>query len=117
MSKLSHNPQSYVNGYISMMRNMILLSSVGLVILNSKYIVISFFIFIFSFTYGIKSAYDFNKYLVYLESLELEEPYSFQVSQWKQWIHLTYIYLIILLIIIFFIVIKQKNIKDFLMGN
>ena len=60
MSKITHSPVSYDNGYISMMRNMILSSSIGLVILNSKYIIISFFIFIFSFTYGIKRAFDFT---------------------------------------------------------
>tara|TARA_B100001094_G_C18091849_1_gene750832 strand:- start:490 stop:843 length:354 start_codon:yes stop_codon:yes gene_type:complete len=117
MSKLSHNPQSYVNGYISMMRNMILLSSVGLVIVNSKYRIISLFVFLFSFTYGIKSAYDFNKYVEYLKTLELENPLKFQVNQWKQWVYMTYIYLIIILIIVFYFVIKQKNIRDFFMGK
>jgi len=117
MSKLSHNPQSYVNGYISMMRNMILSSSIGLIILNSKYRIISFFVFIFSLLYGLKSAIDFNKYLNYLETQKLKKPFEFQVKQWKQWIYMTYIYLVILCIIIFFVVIKQKNIKDFFMGK
>ena len=106
MTNLSHNPQSYVNGYISMMRNMILSSSVGLVVLNTKYRLISFFIFLFSISYGIKSSFDFNKYLNYLNTLDLEDPYKFSVKQWTFWIYFSYFYIIVLIFIILYLVIK-----------
>ena len=114
---LSHNPQSYVNGYISMMRNMILTSSVGLGAMSfsnsfKKYEkivkILAFIIFTYSIVYGIKAAIDFNEYINYMEKRnDIEDPYKFQLKQWKQWVILTYVYISIVTMICLLILFRK----------
>jgi hypothetical protein len=120
MIKLSHNPATFLNGYISMMRNVFLTSSVALgtlgYSLKSKYFsgysvkIVSLVIIVYSISYGLKSATDFNDYLTWMEKNkeQLEEPYRFQIPQWKGWITLTYVYVSLLIIVCLFLLYKLR---------
>ena len=115
--KLSHNPHTYVNGYISMMRNMFLTSSIGLgaMAFSNRFRdytiivrIVAFSIFIYSCLYGVKSAIDFTQYIHYMESRkDIKEPYKSQIQQWKTWVWFTYIYIALLVIICFVIWTKK----------
>lgn len=106
--KLSHNPHSIVGSYISMTRNMFLLSSIGFASMAfsnsfSKYKkmvqIIALSIFSFSIVYGYKATHDFKQYLDYMDQQEnIPEPHNSQLKQWRGWITLTYIYIFILLV-------------------
>ena len=114
---LTHNPQSFLNGYVSQVRNVFLTSSIALAALsfsntlnaNNKFIyTIAIIIFIFSMTYGIKSCIDFNKYITYLKAHpELSEPYIFLLDDWHEWITLTYIYIATMFVMAIFILFKK----------
>ena len=115
-----HNPQTFLNGYISMSRNMFTISAVGLSAMtfadsfkDYKKIVkmIALLIMIISILYGIKASYDFNRYLKYLESSdELKDPYSFLIDDWRQWIKLTYTYIVVSIILAFIIMFRKIRI-------
>jgi len=114
---LSHNPQSYFNGYISMTRNVIIMSTVGLTTFTmgkqfKKYqqpiVLFGLFIITLSIIYSLKASYDFNKYLKYLNKHdELEKPYTFLINDWYYWIIITTIYSGILIIIVLFILFRR----------
>ena len=110
MNNLSHNPHTYLNSYISIMRNMILTSSVSLLVYQLKYKLISFLILLFSISIGIISSYNFYNYIKYIESLGIKEPYIMYINQWYIWILFTIIYVSILLLIGINILYKQKPI-------
>ena len=109
MSKF-HEPQTALNGYTSMIRNMFLTSSIGFVAItfSNQFIkyqthmqIMSLVIFTYSIIYGIKATFDFKEYLKYLNQVSnLPEVYKMQLDNWEQWIILTYLYIFILLIII-----------------
>ncbi len=111
---LSHNPATFLNGFISMSRNVFLTSSVALAALGysqkSKLFnemalkVVALIVILFSITYGLKASYDFHKYLTFMENDkdQLKPPYTFQIKQWKGWVYLTVIYTILLTIGLFF---------------
>jgi len=115
--KLSHNPQSMVNGYISMSRNMFLLSSIGFASMAfsntfneyKKLVqIIALSIFIYSIIYGYKATYDFGLYLDYmLQQKDIGEPHNLQLKQWRGWITLTYVYICILLVMSFIIFFRK----------
>tara|TARA_R110002074_G_scaffold380632_1_gene559369 strand:+ start:256 stop:618 length:363 start_codon:yes stop_codon:yes gene_type:complete len=112
-----HNPQTFLNGYISMTRNMFTISAVGLSAMTfadsfntyKKIVkIIALMIIIISILYGIKASYDFNRYLKYLESSdELKDPYKFLIDDWRDWIKLTYIYIIVSIILAFIIMFRK----------
>ena len=104
MATTPHNPQAYANGYISMMRNMFLTSAVGLSAMAfshsfSKYDMLvkltALCIFIYSIYYGYKATRSFTHYITYLKTIKLPDPYRFQVSEWEEWIVMTYVYMAI----------------------
>ena len=116
--KLAHNPQTYVIGYLSMMRNMFLTSSIALAAMGfsknfDKYEtfikILALIIFFYSMANGYKGAKDFSTYIDYMNKhkQELPEPYNFQLEQWQGWITLTYIYIFILCVISFFILFRK----------
>ena len=117
---LSHNPQSFFNGYISTTRNMFTLSALGVTImLYSKVFknyfkfvkVVGFFILLFSILYGLKANYDFNIYLNYLETLDKKDtPYEFVTKNWNQWIIFSFIYIIFILLLITLIYFRKIKI-------
>ena len=114
---LVHNPQSFLNGYISMSRNMFTISAVGLSAMTfadsfttyQKIVkIIALMIIIISILYGIKASYDFKRYLKYLESSDdLKEPFTFLIDDWEDWIKLTYIYIVVSIILAFIIMFRK----------
>ena len=110
---LTHNPQAYFNGFISIMRSSILISTVGLTTftlskLSKKYsldiLLVSIFIIILSIIFSLKASYDLHQYLTFLKKQEhLKPPYTFLIKDWYTWIILNNIYSGILIIIVFFI--------------
>ena len=114
---LTHNPQAFLNGYISMTRNMFTISAVGLSIMTfadsfttyQKIVkIIALMIIIISILYGIKASYDFKRYLKYLESTgELKEPYNFLIDDWEDWIKITYLYIVVSIILAFIIMFRK----------
>jgi len=118
---LTHNPQAFLNGYISMTRNMFTISAVGLSIMTfadsfttyqTIVKIIALLIIIISILYGLKSSYDFKRYLKYLESSdELKEPYNFLIDDWEDWIKLNYLYIVVSIILA--LIIMFRKIKFF----
>ena len=114
---LANTSQSVFNGYISIMRNMYLTSSIGLTAMafSSKFRrhkilvkLLALSIFIYSITYGIKSTRDFNVYLELLKNQkDLSEHNHMQLKQWNEWIYLSYIYICILFMISAVIIFKK----------
>ena len=107
---LSHNPHTFVNGYISMMRNMFLTSSIGLATMGfSKNFkeyeifvkILALIILAYSIILGLKSANDFNIYLNHMNSeKDVPEVYKKLFGKWRQWILLTYAYICIVLVLL-----------------
>ena len=113
--RLADSSQSVFNGYISIMRNMYLISSIGLATMafSGKFTryktlvkLLALSIFIYSTIYGIKSTHDFKEYLELLKKQnDLSDHNHMQLKQWNEWIYFGYVYifiLIVLSIIIFF---------------
>ena len=110
MDALSHNPKDFENGYISMMRNMFLTSSIGITIItfskNFKKFklileILALVILTYSIILGLKSAYDYKIYLDYLKSdKDLPDIYKKLLGNWNKWITLTYAYIAILLVLL-----------------
>ena len=106
--KISHNPGTILNGFVSMSRNVFLISSMALAFLgysrkseifNKVSIkIVPLIIILFSIIYGLKASYDFNLYLNYMQNdnITLKPPYSFQIKQWKDWVYLLVVYTILL---------------------
>ena len=104
---VSYNPQPFINGYISMIRNMFLTSSIGLAAMGfsnrfkqyeKKVKIIAVIIILYSILYGYKASKDSNNYINYIEKQEdLPELYTIMLNDWRQWIYITYIYMILTL--------------------
>ena len=109
MNKI-YNPYTYLNAYISLTRNVILTSSIGLVLINNNYKVISLLVFIFSIVYCIKGSIDFNKYINYLEKSEIDDLLRQQLKDWKIWILINIIYIIIIILMCVYLIFKNKSI-------
>ena len=113
MNIAPNNPNAFLNGYISMMRNIFLTSSISLASLGysskSKLFpentikFISLLILLYSICLGLKSACDFNHYLNYMDKQihTIKEPYASQIKRWKGWITLTYFYIALLVFFAF----------------
>jgi hypothetical protein len=112
-----HNPQTYLNGYISMMRNMFLTSSVALGTMGFSNRFKEFEIIIkivgtlimgYSILYGYTSAKNYSNYIKFLEEKkELVDVYEIQLPEWKNWIKLTYLYMILLVIVVVIILFRK----------
>ena len=104
-----NNPQAFMNGYTSMMRNMFLTSSIGLstTTFSKKFMKYEKFmkfmaviIFIYSMIIGLKATIDFRSYIDYMQQKKnISEPYNTLFKRWRGWTKIIYIYLIILIII------------------
>jgi hypothetical protein len=109
------NPQPYKDGYISIMRNIFLTSSIGLALISSskyfkKYkkflLILSTSVLIYSMVYGIISAIDSYEYInIMKKEKNLSELHLAVLKNWDKWIKLSYVYMGIILmlsIVIFF---------------
>ena len=107
---------SMFEGYISLMRNMYIISSIGLASMAfsnrfsyyKKFVkLLSLIIFLYSIFYGFKSNRDFKLYLDFInEKDNLSKLDIMNLNQWNEWIIFGYVYMVILIIlflIIFFI--------------
>jgi len=107
---------SVFEGYISLMRNMYIISSIGLTSMAfssrfsyyKKFVkLISLIFFLYSILYGLKSNLDFQQYLDLIDKKEnLSKLDIINLNQWNGLIIVGYVYmfiLIILFLIIFFI--------------
>ena len=112
---IASTSQSVFNGYVSIMRNMYLTSSIGLAAMafsgrftrHTKLVkLLALSIFIYSAFYGFNSTRYFKQYLELLgKQDDLSELNHMQLKQWSEWIYLSYFYigiLVILCLIIFF---------------
>tara|TARA_A100001015_G_C15001724_1_gene718793 strand:+ start:1594 stop:1971 length:378 start_codon:yes stop_codon:yes gene_type:complete len=110
--------QTYINGYVSMMRNMYLLSTIGFTFLTISlnvnknklfFRIISLIMIIYSMTYGINSIYDFNEYINYLKISNLiDSDKNFLFKEVRRRRNISILYLLILVVMILFILFKLK---------
>ena len=118
MTLPSHNPQSHVNGYISMMRNMIVASTVGLSLLvaSSSFPVytkivqcIAFFVCMYSLVYGYMATRDYGQYIEYLKTIQytLLPSHRFIIQNSVGWIWMTYAYMLVVLLVAGLIVVRK----------
>ena len=108
---LAHVPISVANGFTSMMRNMLLTSSIGFAVFTfsdtfkeyKKYVkILAYCIFIYSIIYGLIASNDFNKYLHIIEkNKDLTNEDRALLSYWHNYDILAYIYAGILILFIF----------------
>lgn len=112
------DPQNYINGYVSMIRNMFLLSSVGLASYglsnqlkeNHFYFkIISIIILLYSIIYGYNATNNLNTYLIEIKDIDNSE-YNYIIKQIKGWKNISYVYMFIIFVIIsLFIKILMKK--------
>ena len=113
MSKFANNPQTFINGYISGVRNIFLLTTVGVGMYGfsksfknkqSEAIMrlFSCTIYIFALLYLINTNLLFRKYLNKIENSRDREvlPEYIDLKHWRYYEYLTWIYSVILSIII-----------------
>ena len=120
---LLHSPIAVVNGFTSMMRNMLLISSVGFAAMgfsNSfkdyKYYIriIGYLFFIYSIVYGILAAKNFNEYLNSIKNNEkLSDEDKLLINHWYTYDDLAYIYcgMVFIFVIILLLYDIQHNFK------
>lgn len=126
MSKFANNPQSFINGYISGIRNVFLLTTVGIGMYgfsksfknkNSETIMRLFSITIYSFAllYLLNTNFLFKKYLDKMEKSPDREilPEYIDLKYWKNYEYLGWVYSSILTIIILLAI---KRFLKLLMG-
>ncbi len=124
IKQFSYNPDTVLSVYISMMRNMFYISSMGLALMTysnktNKYTAIvkllSFFLFLFSIVFGVKASRDFKFQIKeFKKQKSLAHMYYGFFDKWEMWIILSYIYLGILsiLCIVIFIQYTVTYIKN-----
>lgn len=113
MSKFANNPQSFINGYISGVRNIFLLTTVGVGMYgfskgfknkNSESLMrlFSCTIYIFALLYLINTNLLFRKYLNKIENSKDREvlPEYIDLKYWRYYEYLTWFYSVILSVII-----------------
>ena len=109
--------ESLFVSYISLIRNMFLNSSIGISVIifsnnftkfNKHITLIGLTIIFFSIIYGIKSSYNFYKYI---NLMKLDENLSginnLQIDHWFQWIYLHIIYITILILILLIVLYRK----------
>lgn len=113
MSKFANNPQTFINGYISGVRNIFLLTTVGIGMYgfsqsfknkNSETIMrlFSSFIYIFALLYLLNTNMLFRKYLNKIENSEDRHqlPKYISLKHMRYYEYLSWIYAVLLSIII-----------------
>jgi hypothetical protein len=111
--KYANNPQAFLNGYISGMRNVFLTTTVGVAVYgfskgfldkksDSIMRMLSLMIYIFAFCYLINTNTLFRKYLnkVQFTNMEKDLPNYISLSHWRNYENLAWVYCIILIFII-----------------
>ena len=121
--RFTHNPQTFVNGFISGQRNMFLVSSISVAItgfadsfVNKRYNLfvkaVGVMILIFSVVYGYSITSGFNYYVTFVEKTpDVPEPYFSLTKTWRGWILLSYVYISVICLlggIVFFRKIKTN---------
>ena len=120
--KFTHNPQTFVNGFISGQRNMFLISSISVGIIgfadtfvNKQYNLIvksvGILILLFSIVYGFSITQGFSEYVNFIRNTQkVPEPFSSLKFTWQKWIYLSYVYITVIVAlgtIVFFRKIKS----------
>lgn len=113
MSNYANNPQTFINGYISGVRNVFLLTTVGIGMYgfsksfknkNSETILrlFSTMIYCFAFLYLVNTNMLFRTYLNKIQNSPNEEklPEYIDLKYWRNYEYLTWIYSLLLSIII-----------------
>ena len=106
--KFTHNPQTFVNGFISGQRNMFLISSISVGIMgfadsfvDKRYNLVvksvAVAVLVFSIVYGYSITDGFGQYVDFVKSTpKVPEPYSSLKFTWEKWIYLSYIYIFVI---------------------
>ena len=106
--KFTHNPQTFVNGFISGQRNMFLISSISVGIIgfaesfvNKQYNLfvksVGVIILLFSIVYGFSITQGFSEYVNFIKQTpKVPEPYSSLKFAWQKWIYLSYVYITVI---------------------
>lgn len=110
-------PQVTFNGFISIMRNVYLTSSIGIALLTFSrnfrqhrniMRVISLSILLYSIIYGIKAGRDFDIYLNFLNNQkDLPKFLREKIERWYTWIIFTNIYTLIIIFLFSYIIYKK----------
>lgn len=123
MISVSHNPNTYLNSYLSITRSMMVTValSLGLITYSSKSNIfdeyhvkyLSMGMLLFAIIYGLKGGEDFKKYTIFLEKKLKEnkkmtnrDVYLLEIPSWKKWIDLTNVYILILISVEIFLLYK-----------
>tara|TARA_B100001287_G_scaffold169132_1_gene142267 strand:+ start:1253 stop:1642 length:390 start_codon:yes stop_codon:yes gene_type:complete len=106
--KFTHNPQTFVNGFISGQRNMFLISSISIGIMgfadsfvNKRYNLfvktVGVVILLFSIVYGYSITNGFDSYVRFIKNTpDVPSPYSMLRHAWQKWIYLSYVYIAVI---------------------
>lgn len=110
-------PQVTFNGFISIMRNVYLTSSIGIALLTFSrnfrqhrniMRLISLSILLYSIIYGVKAGLDFYFYLKFLEKQkDIPTILREKIKRWYIWIIFTNIYTLITIFLFSFIIYKK----------
>ena len=124
---IANNPQSFMNGYLSAMRNSIITMSLGVAIYGfsrsfkkktSRNVMkrLSVLVYFFSFVIIINSNLLLRKYLNSLTEKEKKEmPKYIDIEKWKRYEYLGWFFSVLVFIIIFLGLIGDtKNMIDFI---
>lgn len=114
---MSINPQPYKDGYISIVRNVFLTSSVSIALIISsdnfvKYkkllYLLSAIIIIYSIIYGIIAGIDSYEYInIMRKDKNLPELYRVVLKNWEKWVKITSVYIGILSILFIVIFLRK----------
>jgi len=106
---MSIHPQQYKNGYISQMRNLFLLSSIGIALISSSnyfkqykkvFLLLSIIVIIYSIVYGIFASITSYEYInIIKKEINIIEIDKIVLKNWELWIKLSYIYMVLIAII------------------
>ena len=111
---VANNPQSFLNGYLSGMRNSIITSSLGIAIYGfsrnlkkktSRKIMkrLSTLIYVFSFVIMLNTVLLLRNYLNNLSQKEIKEfPKYIDLKKWRNYEYLGWIFIVIISLIIIF---------------
>ena len=110
-------PQVTFNGFMSIMRNVYLTSSIGIALLTfsrnfrkdtNLVRIIALTILLYSIIYGVKAGIDFNIYLKFLNTQkDLPNFLIDKIKRWYIWIIFTNIYTLIIFFLFLFIINKK----------
>ena len=113
----ANNPQAFLNGFFSSMRNVFLLSSVGVAMfgfsntfklnISSNIIkLITILIFFVSLSICITNITAFSQYINILDKDKKNIPNYINLNIWRSYLYLAYVYALILTILILFALIR-----------